>query len=107
MKKGSIIEGEITAITTYGAFVKLDNDKTGMIHISEFSDSYVRSIEDYISIGDIVKLKVINSSDDKIQLSFKALNKHKKKLKISLDTGFKPLKEQLPIWVNNYDKDSE
>ena len=60
MKKGDIVYGVITNIIGYGAFVTV-NDYTGLIHISEFSDNYVRSISDFVEVGEKVKLKVISS----------------------------------------------
>jgi predicted RNA-binding protein with RPS1 domain len=102
MKKGNIVKGEITAIKPYGAFVKMDNDYVGLIHISEFSDGFVRSIEDYVSIGDVLDLKVLNVNGHKLSLSFKALHKRKKRYKIVLQSGFSPLQEELPKWINQY-----
>ena len=101
---GSIIKGEITAIKPYGAFVRILPDHVGLIHISEFSDGFVRSIEDYVNIGDVIDLKIIKILEDKFSLSYKALHKKKKRYNITLDTGFAPLKEILGEWVNNYDK---
>ena len=108
MKVGSIIKGEITAIKPYGAFVKILPDYVGLIHISEFSEGFVRSIEDYVNIGDVIDLKIIKILEDKFSLSYKALHKKKKRYNIVLDTGFTPLKEVLREWINNYkEKDDE
>lgn len=102
MEKGNIVKGEITAIKPYGAFVKIDKDYIGLIHISEFSDGFVRSIEDYVSIGDKLDLKVLQVNGQKLSLSFKALHKRKKRYKIVLTNGFSPLQEKLPQWINEY-----
>jgi general stress protein 13 len=108
MKIGDIIKGEITAIKPYGAFVKLENDYIGLVHISEFSDGFVRSIEDYVSVGDVVDLKIIKINGEKLSLSYKTLHKRKKRYTIQLDTGFTPLGEALDEWIENYnDKDGE
>ena len=108
MRVGSIIKGEITAIKPYGAFVKILPDYVGLIHISEFSEGFVRSIEDYVNIGDVIDLKIIKILEDKFSLSYKALHKKKKRYNIVLDTGFTPLKEVLREWINNYkEKDDE
>lgn len=103
MKKGSIIKGEITAIKSYGAFVKIDNDYVGLIHISEFSNGFVRSIDDYVSVGDVIDLKVLDVEGQKLKLSFKALHKRKKRYNIVLQTGFSPLKETLEKWISEYE----
>jgi len=108
MNVGDIVRGEITAIKPYGAFVKIGTDFIGLIHISEFSDGFVRSIEDYVSLGDVIDLKIIKVNGEKLSLSYKALHKRKKRYNISLDTGFAPLKEALDEWVKNYNfKDSD
>ncbi len=105
MKKGDIVKGRITSIKPYGAFVKVDESTDGLIHISEISDRFVRSIEDYLSIGDIVTLEILNvSKDHKLSLSFKSQNKigRKKRETIHLVHGFKPLAEALDKWVKDY-----
>lgn len=71
---GNIVEGKVTGITHFGAFVELSNGKTGLIHISEVADAYVKDIKDFINENDIVKVKVINVSEGKIGLSIKQAN---------------------------------
>ncbi len=68
---GSIVEGKVTGITNFGAFVELGNGKTGLVHISEVADAYVKDINDFLKQNDMVKVKVINVSDGKIGLSIK------------------------------------
>ena len=69
---GSIVEGKVTGITKFGAFVELPGGKTGMVHISEVSTSYVKEISDHISENQIIKVKVLNITEDgKISLSIK------------------------------------
>jgi len=102
MKKGDIVKGEITAIKEYGAFVKIDEETSGLIHISELSDSYVRDVEDFVEIGDVFDLKVVDVSEEgKISLSYKALHSKKKRYNIELKTGFTPLKVLLDKWLKN------
>jgi len=108
MKEGSIVKGEITAIKPYGAFVKVEDEYVGLIHISEFSDGFVRSIEDYINVGDVIDLIVKKVEDNKLSLSYKALHKRKKRYHIELCSGFTPLRNNLADWVKNYElKDDE
>ena len=71
---GSIVEGKVTGITSFGAFVELENGKTGLVHISEIADTYVRDINDFLKEQDRVKVKVINITDGKIGLSIKQAN---------------------------------
>ena len=69
---GEIVEGKITGITNFGIFVDLGNGKSGMVHISEVSRTYINDISELFKVGDVVKAKVMNVSDDgKISLSIK------------------------------------
>ncbi|GEN31289.1 S1 RNA binding domain protein [Cerasibacillus quisquiliarum] len=69
---GSKLQGKVTGITNFGAFVELSEGKTGLVHISEVADKYVKDINDHLSVGDEVKVKVINvQKDGKIGLSIK------------------------------------
>lgn len=69
---GEILEGKVTGITKFGAFVELPEGKTGMVHISEVSNSYVEDINQFLKEGDVVKVKVINITEEgKISLSIK------------------------------------
>ncbi len=69
---GEIVEGKITGITNFGVFADLGNGKSGMVHISEVSRTYINDISELFKVGDVVKVKVMNVSDDgKISLSIK------------------------------------
>ncbi len=60
LEVGAICEGKVTSITKFGAFVSLEEGKSGMVHISEISHSYVNDINEHLKIGDSVKVKVIS-----------------------------------------------
>ena len=77
---GQIVEGKVTGITNFGVFVDLGEGKSGLVHISEVSRTYVEDIKQVIKIGDVVKMKVLNIWEDgKISLSIKkALEPEKK-----------------------------
>ena len=69
---GSKVQGKVTGITNFGAFVELEAGKTGLVHISEVADSYVKDINEHLSVGEEVEVKVINvEKDGKIGLSIK------------------------------------
>lgn len=69
---GEIYTGEVMGITKFGAFVKIDEKTTGLVHISEVADTYVKEISDFLQVGDEVKVKVLNVSDNgKVGLSIK------------------------------------
>ena len=58
IKVGKIVEGQITGITKYGVFVSLEDNYTGMVHISEVSNKFVSDLEHKFTIGNIVKVKI-------------------------------------------------
>ena len=69
---GSILDGKVTGIAKYGAFVQLPCGKTGMVHISEVSNEYVKEVSDHLSENDMVKVKVLAITEDgKVSLSIK------------------------------------
>ena len=65
---GEILEGKVSAITKFGAFVVFENGKSGMVHISEVAPTYVKDITEYLQVGQVVKVCVI-SCDEKGKLS--------------------------------------
>lgn len=72
LEQGSIVEGKVTGILKFGAFVDLGNGKSGMVHISEVAGTYVNDINDFLKVGQQVKVKVISIGEDgKIALSIK------------------------------------
>lgn len=69
---GSVLEGKVTGITKFGAFVSLPEGKSGLVHISEIAYTYVNDVKDYLQEGQEVKVKVINVDDSgRINLSIK------------------------------------
>lgn len=69
---GAVLEGKVTGITKFGAFVALEGGKSGLVHISEIANSYVSSVEDYLKVGQTVKVRVLNIGEGgKINLSIK------------------------------------
>ena len=84
LEVGTILEGKVTGITKFGAFVDLGEGKTGMVHISEVSSTYVTEITEHVKENQQVKVKVLSIGEDgKIRLSMKKLNddEHKKPLR--------------------------
>lgn len=72
VKVGSIVEGVVTGITNFGAFVTLPNGETGLVHISEVANSYVKDIHNYLKKSDRVKVKVLSvDGNGKIGLSIR------------------------------------
>jgi len=69
---GSKLKGKVTGIKNFGAFVELPEGKSGLVHISEVADNYVKDINDHLKVGDVVEVKVMNvEADGKIGLSIR------------------------------------
>lgn len=68
---GAILEGKVSGITKFGAFIDLPESKTGMVHISEVAPTFITEISDYVKMGQTVKVKVLAVNNGKISLSMK------------------------------------
>ncbi|MCT8140484.1 general stress protein 13 [Anaerobacillus sp. CMMVII] len=73
LEVGSVVEGKVTGIKPFGAFVAIDEEKQGLVHISQVAHGFVKDINDHLSVGDEVKVKVmsIDSETGKISLSIR------------------------------------
>lgn len=91
-ESGMILEGKVTGIAAFGAFVELPNAKTGLVHISEVSTEYVNDVKDHLKEGDAVKVKVLGTENGKISLSIKQvmLENSEKKREKKKDARRKP-----------------
>lgn len=68
---GDIVEGVVTGLAKFGVFVKISDTEKGLVHISELSNSYVKKVEDVVSEGDTVTVKVLSIDNGKLNLSIK------------------------------------
>jgi S1 RNA binding domain protein len=72
----SVVDGRITGVTKFGAFVDLGEGRVGLIHISQIANSYVTDVAQHVKVGDTVKIRVIGvTKDGKYDLSIKQLEK--------------------------------
>lgn len=100
-----IVKGIVTGIEPYGIFVKIDDENSGLIHISEISNKFVKDPADFANIGEEIEAEIIEvTNEGNIKLSIKNLYEEKKKKKhkrqiIETSLGFKTLKYKLPIWT--------
>lgn len=79
VKVSSIVEGKVTSIKKFGAFVTLNGGEEGFVHISKVSKDYVKNIDDYLKVGQTVKAKVMGTSKDgKLELSIRAVDTDQK-----------------------------
>ena len=77
LEVGTVLEGKVTGITKFGAFVELPTGQTGMVHISEIAPTFVKEIHDFVTEGQMVKVKVLNiGENNKISLSMKQAEPH-------------------------------
>ncbi len=100
MKIGDVVTGTVTGLQDYGVFVKV-GDYDGLIHISELSDKFVRDVRDYLTVGDIIDLKVLEVDEHykKLKLSYKAIKDRRINRKYMI--GFKSIEKKLPKWVES------
>ena len=110
-KNGEIVTGCVTGIEKYGIFVSLDNYYSGLVHISEISDSFVRNINDYVNIGETINVKIldVDENDFHLKLSIKNIDyriNKKKRAKIFDISKTMPISLQYLIldfiWPNYY-----
>ena len=81
---GKVIEGTISGITNFGAFVKFHDGKVGLVHISEIADEYVKDVSSYLRENQTVKVKVVSVDEKgKISLSIKKANEEFRNVKSS------------------------
>lgn len=81
---GATLEGKITGITNFGAFVQMEDGKTGLVHISEVALTYVKDIHDHLKEGDAVKVKVLSVDENgKVSLSIKKALEDERKAQVS------------------------
>jgi S1 RNA binding domain protein len=72
LEPGTIVEGTVVKITNYGAFVELPDGKSGLVHISEIADTYVKDVKDYLKEHEKVKVKILGLNEKgKLDLSVK------------------------------------
>ena len=113
-KVGDVVTGKVTGIQPYGAFVSLDEQTQGLVHISEITYGYVKEVGDFLMVGQQVEVKVLEVDDEagKISLSIRELQekppvkkeeKPRKSLQARIDEndeeGFNTLKEKLADWI--------
>lgn len=71
LQVGMVLEGKVTGITKFGAFVALPDGKSGLVHISEIANTFVNDVHDFLQEGQTVKVLVLSTENGKINLSIK------------------------------------
>ncbi len=108
-KVGDVVTGIVTGIEDYGIFLSFDDNQSGLIHISEISDSFVKNVSDYANINDSITAKVLSIEEGgHYKLSLKELYSSERNESHSITetkSGFLSLKEKLPEWIDEaYDE---
>lgn len=104
---GSKLEGKVTGITHFGAFVLLPGGETGLVHISEIADSYVRDINEHLKVNDPVTVKVINLDNNKIGLSIRQASDNPAPHRPRARFNNGPTRQSLEDKINRFMKDSD
>ncbi len=104
---GRVVVGSVTGIEPYGIFVNLDEYYNGLIHISEISNGFVRDINDFVTNGEKIYVKIIDINEDtfQVRLSIKDINykiKRQDRRRIAeTRLGFSNLRDNLPKWIED------
>ncbi|MBA2175780.1 general stress protein 13 [Halobacillus locisalis] len=117
-QEGQVLEGKVTGIQPYGAFVALDEKVQGLVHISEVTHGYVKDINEHLSEGDEVQVKILNIDEakNKYSLSIRATQEAPKarrprkqaaaapkQQQEDAQAGFNTLKDKLEDWIKQSD----
>lgn len=112
-QKGQIVKGTVSGIEPYGIFIRIDEYYNGLIHISEVSTGFVRDPAYFVSIGEIISVKIlgIDESSHKMKLSIKNIAyrdrpRHRSPI-IETKNGFRTLAYKLPFWIEENLKNSK
>ncbi|MCO6017167.1 MULTISPECIES: CvfD/Ygs/GSP13 family RNA-binding post-transcriptional regulator [Carnobacterium] len=118
-KIGTIVKGKVTGIQPYGAFVSLDKETQGLVHISECKHGFVKNLNEVLQVGEEIEVMVIDVDEytKKISLSMRSLEEnvtfqyHHKKRKNRQDKavkpGFQSIAKMLPKWIEEAKKDEK
>ncbi len=114
-KVGDVVTGKVTGIQPYGAFVALDDETQGLVHISEITYGYVKDVNEFIKVGDEITVKILDVDEEqkKISLSIRVLQESpvskkreitpRKTLQERVNEddadGFKILQQKLESWI--------
>ncbi|MCP3028286.1 S1 domain-containing post-transcriptional regulator GSP13 [Halobacillus sp. A5] len=118
-QEGQVLEGKVTGIQPYGAFVALDEKVQGLVHISEVTHGYVKDINEHLTEGDEVQVKILNIDEEKnkYSLSIRATQEAPKQeqrrprkqtaakpqQQEEASAGFNTLKDKLEDWIKQSD----
>lgn len=110
---GKVVTGCVTGIENYGIFVGLDDYYSGLIHISEISTKFVKDVNDYVNIGETIRVKIVDKDEESFHLKlsikdidYRVNNKRRNKI-AETDKGFETLSIKLEDWIEEKTKKIE
>ena len=111
-KKGDIIKCKVSGVTDYGFFVRVDAEFSGLCHISEVSNDFVKDVNDFVHVGEEVYCQILDIDMPNKQLKLSIKNIYYKTEDdgthiVESRKGFLPLKNMLPIWIDEKMKEYE
>ncbi len=104
-EKGDVIKGKVSGVEPYGIFVQIDEYYSGLIHISEVSDKFVRNPSNYATLGETINVKILDINENKHQMKLSIKNisyrdlPYRRKPITETKSGFKTLAYRLPNWI--------
>ena len=106
---GQLVIGKVKSVKPYALFLEFENKANGLLHISEISDAFIRDIEKYGSVGDEIKVKIIDidKSNGFLRVSLKQVppeeayttHQDEKVIPVATEEEFAALKEKMPVWI--------
>ena len=106
---GQLVIGKVKSVKPYALFLEFENKASGLLHISEISDAFIRDIEKYGSVGDEIKVKIIDidKSNGFLRVSLKQVppeeaystHQDEKIIPVATEEEFAALKEKMPEWI--------
>ena len=115
---GQVVLGTVINVKPYALFLEFEDGVTGLLHISEISDSFIRDIEKFGTKGDQMNVMIVSIDENNgfLRVSYKRVpkeesftshNNNVRKAPEASDEDFKPLAEKLPEWIANTLKEAE
>lgn len=98
LKPGMIVTGKVVAIKPYGALVELTGDRMSILHISKISEKFVANIEEYVKVGEFIRVEVLTYSDERVESSIKDIRNYRMNQQEAI--AFEPLAVRLPTWIS-------
>ena len=113
-KEGNIVKCIVSGLEPYGVFVKIGDNYSGLIHISEISNKFVQNISDYVKINEIIYAKILTIDEKNSQMnlsikniSYKIKTNGKRRKIIETKQGFNTLAYKLPYWIQENIKNNK